>query len=132
MKFILLLIFVPFLSHAMVPPLSCENEAIDPSKSNRDQLQGYYCELNLRCTVNALNQVKINWDVVDARRGYSLKNNCNDELKLAALMAEISKDPPEAHIKVAPEVNQSDREAGKELPVISNAPSERGARVLKQ
>ncbi|MFL5785559.1 MAG: hypothetical protein ACJ76H_13165 [Bacteriovoracaceae bacterium] len=132
MKFILLLIFVPFLSHAVVPPLSCENVSLDTSKSSREQLQSYYCELNLRCTVNALNQVSINWDNVDARRSYSLKNNCNDELKLAAMMIEISKDPPDIHVRSGKEINESDRQAGKDLPVVSNGPSESSSRVQKQ
>jgi hypothetical protein len=132
MKLLLLLIFIPTLSQAMVPPLACENEVVDPSKSNRDQLQSYYCELNLRCTVNALNQVSINWDVVDARRAYSMKNQCNDELKLAALMNEINKDPPEIHVKVDPKINQSERSAGKDVPSRGGERAEPNSSVLRQ
>lgn len=109
MKYILILLVLPSISFARVPPLSCENSTVSPAQNHPEQLRSYYCDLNFRCTVNELNTDGINWDIVEQRRAYSMENDCNDELRLAAMMMEISKDPPELRPRVQVEVNESDR-----------------------
>lgn len=116
---------------ARVPPMTCNTVALDPAKYRPEELKSYYCEMNFQCTVNALNTEDIVWDDVDQRREYSRENDCNDELKLAAMMMEIAKDPPSLQANVRPEVNQSERNEMKDtLPIIPDAPS--GSSTVRQ
>jgi hypothetical protein len=82
--------------------------------------------------VNAINTAEINWDEVDRRRSYSMENDCNDELKLAAVMMQISKDPPEIHVSSKRAVNDTQRSQIKDTGSLGHSTDPRTAQVSEQ
>ena len=110
---------------------ACDYEIRDQKLTTPEQQKAYRCEQNLKCTIAVIKEDSTDLFVLETLGDYSLKNNCNNNLKLMAMMEEMMA----ADLKEFEEASVNNDERGNtktDLPIIPDAPSIRGSRTNRQ